>query len=122
MVSLIGFNMSLVQNNIFRFLFLVIIIFFLINLISVWRKLQNTSYPKQNQTSCNISMVESDRWICESNEKWQQRREFYSKQHEKNILTMNEYENYFSENWFPEFQCQNEIRLGDRDGGKWVRL
>jgi len=80
------------------------------------------NFSKQNQFSCNISMIESDRFLCESDEKWQQRRQFYSKQHEKNILTMNEYDNYFSQNWFPEFQCQNEIRLGEHDGGKWVRL
>jgi hypothetical protein len=67
-------------------------------------------------------MIESDQFLCESDDKWEQRRKFYSKQHEKNILTMNEYENYFYENWFPEFKCQNEIRLGERDGGKWVRF
>jgi hypothetical protein len=67
-------------------------------------------------------MFESDGFLCESDKKWLKRREFYSKQHEKNILTMNEYEKYFSKNWLPEFQCQNEIRLGEGDGGKWVRI
>lgn len=75
-------------------------------------------YPTRN--ICSQSLIESDQLFCESNEKWQKRREFYMKEHEKNILTMNEYENYFKENWSPEFQCQNEIRLGQGDGGKWV--
>jgi hypothetical protein len=76
---------------------------------------------KQSKTSCDISMIESDQFICESDEQWQSRRKFYLKQHEKNILTMNEYENYFRENWFPDFQCEHETRIGVGYGGKWVR-
>lgn len=111
--------MSLLRSNRLRFVFLVFIVLIGINLRY---KLNYEYYLKRNDTSCNLSMIESDRFLCESNEKWKKRREFYSKQHEKNIMTMNEYENYFSKNWFPEFQCQNEIRLGERDGGKWVRF
>ena len=65
-------------------------------------------------------MSESYGLFCESNEKWLERKNFYVQQREKNIFTMNEYENYFKENWSPEFQCENEIRLGENDGGKWV--
>ncbi len=114
--------MSIIQYNLFRSLFIIIIIFFIINVNFIRYKFQYKFNLKQNQTLCNISMIESDQFLCESDDKWEQRRKFYSKQHEKNILTMNEYENYFYENWFPEFKCQNEIRLGERDGGKWVRF
>src|ERR1700728_2600744 len=109
--------MSLMQYNLLRFLFFIIIISFIINFNFLWYKL----HLKRNDILCNISMFESDQFLCESDDKWKIRKEFYLKQHEKNILTMNEYENYFSKNWFQEFQCQNEIRLGHMDGGKWVR-
>jgi hypothetical protein len=78
--------------------------------------------PQQNKTLCNLSMIESDQFICESDENWETRRKFYVKQHERNILTMNEYDDYFSKNWFEEFKCQNETRIGTGDGGKWVRF
>ncbi|CAF4494734.1 unnamed protein product [Rotaria sp. Silwood2] len=112
--------MSLLQNNRFRLLILGIIIIFLIKFNFTDNKIQNKNNVQQKENLCNRSMIESDQLICESDEKWQQRRDFYSQQHDKNILTMNEYENYFYKNWFPEFQCQNEIRLGQGDGGKWA--
>jgi hypothetical protein len=99
-------------------LFLFSLLYF--NLI---RNLLDRQYASHTRSKgCNWSMVESDQYLCEPTEKWFQRRAFYSEQHEKNRLTMNEYENYFKRNWRPEFQCDNEIRLGDGDGGKWVSL
>lgn len=122
MVLFLGFKMSLIQYNLLRVLFVIIIIFFLTNLNFIRYKLRERyNFFQSNQTLCNISLIESDAFLCESDEKWQKRREFYSEQHETNILTMNEYENYFSKNWLPEFQCENELRLGENDGGKWVR-
>lgn len=112
--------MSSIRCNLVPFTSLLFIIFVVINFDSLRYKLKNENYLQRNVTSCNRSMIESDRFLCESDEKWAKRREFYSKQHEKNIMTMNEYENYFFKNWFPEFQCHNEIRLGHGDGGKWV--
>ncbi|UJR33604.1 hypothetical protein I4U23_021041 [Adineta vaga] len=73
-----------------------------------------------SSSSCNISMTESDQFICESDKKWLERRKFYLNQHEENIFTMNEYENYFRKNWFPDFQCSNEKLIGQGDGGKWA--
>jgi hypothetical protein len=67
-----------------------------------------------------MSMIESDKFICESDENWQKRREFYLQRHEKNILPMNEYQDYLLKNWIEEFKCKNETRLGTGDGGKWV--
>ncbi len=113
------FNMNSMRYNRLRFSFIVFIVFLMIN---PRYKFHYEYYLKRNMTLCNRSMIESDRFLCESDEKWETRREFYSKQHEKNIITMNEYDNYLFKNWFPEFQCQNEIRLGEGDGGKWVRL
>ena len=110
------------RQTVFRLLFIGAIVFFIFNFDYIQKKFQSQYNLKQNQTLCNLSMIESDQYLCETDEKWQRRREFYSEQHEKNILTMNDYENYFSRNWSPEFQCQNEIRLGDGDGGKWVSV
>lgn len=106
------------RHNLWRFLYLGIIISFIISLNFIRPKYKDKL--KQSNTSCMLSMIESDQFLCESDEKWQNRRKFYSEQYEKNILTMNEYENYFYKNWFPDFQCQNETRIGVGDGGKWV--
>jgi hypothetical protein len=115
--------MTTTRHTILRLCFVGIIVYFIANFNFIRNQIQDFQYNfKHNKTSCNISMIESDQYLCETDEKWQKRREVYSKQHEKNILTMNEYEHYFSKNWFPEFQCQNEIRLGDGDGGKWVSI
>ncbi len=113
--------MILLQHNLFRLLLLGIIIGLIISFQFIRYKMQYGYNLKQSKTSCDISMIESDQFICESDEQWQSRRKFYLKQHEKNILTMNEYENYFRENWFPDFQCEHETRIGVGDGGKWVR-
>ena len=80
---------------------------------------QNRSKFRRDQ--CEVSLNESDGFLCESDEKWTQRRKFYRETNEKNRMTMNEYENYFKTNWRPEFECEHEIRLGEDDGGKWVR-
>ena len=72
------------------------------------------------RTACNMSLIESDHLLCESDERWHERRAYYFKQHERNRQTMNEYRNYFDNNWYREFRCPNEIRLGEGDGGKWV--
>ena len=112
-------NMRLIQLNFRRSFFVVVV--FLINLYFLGRNFHwKSHWWYGNDTSCNFSMSESHGLFCESDEKWLERKSFYAEQREKNIFTMNEYENYFKQNWFPEFQCQNEIRLGERDGGKWV--
>ncbi|CAF0782653.1 unnamed protein product [Rotaria sp. Silwood1] len=112
--------MTLLQHNRLRFFILGIIFIFMIKFNFMHHKVQNKNIFKGTKNSCNLSMIESDQLICESDEIWQKRRAFYSEQHDRNILTMNDYENYFYKNWFPEFQCPNETRLGEGDGGKWA--
>lgn len=112
-----------VISNRFRYFLLFIFIFLLVNLNLVGKQLQarHRSKTRTNEINCELSMFESDEYFCENEDKWKRRRTFYAEQREKNIQTMNEFEDYFEKNWFPEFQCENEVRLGDGDGGKWVR-
>ncbi|CAF3618317.1 unnamed protein product [Rotaria socialis] len=132
-MQLINVNMSLLKNSRFRFLFVISITFLI--LIFYFNRDHNHNHnhnhdhdhdveiiksSKSKPSTCRQSMIESDRFICESDEKWQSRRDFYSKQHERNTLSMNEYERYFYLNWLPEFQCHNETRIGYGDGGKWA--
>ncbi|CAF4144109.1 unnamed protein product, partial [Rotaria magnacalcarata] len=119
--------MSLLKNSRFRFVSVISITFLI--LIFYFNGDHNHDHgveivkgSKSKSSTCHKSMIESDQFICESDEKWQSRRDFYSKQHEKNTLSMNEYEKYFYLNWLPEFQCHNETRIGYGDGGKWVRF
>ena len=108
--------MPILFRYLIRMLILALISFSMINVNLILHY-----YEKRfHQHRCEMSMNESDQYVCESDEKWQQRRIFYAKQHHNNTMTMNEYEKYFEKNWFPEFQCEHEIRLGDGDGGKWV--
>lgn len=113
--------MSLIQLHFTRSFLSIVLILFVINLYLLGYRLRS-KYPwfGGNITSCNFSLSESEGLFCESDEKWLERKTFYREQREKNLFTMNEYEDYFKQNWFPEFQCQNEIRLGELDGGKWV--
>ncbi|CAF0750355.1 unnamed protein product [Adineta ricciae] len=79
-----------------------------------------TKAGKVDSSLCKTSMIQSDRFICESEDKWLSRRKFYLNQREKNIFTMNEYSDYFQKNWFPDFQCPQETLIGRGDGGKWA--
>lgn len=120
-ISRIDSQMSLIQLHFTRSFLSIVLILFVINLYLLGYRLRS-KYPwfGGNITSCNFSLSESEGLFCESDEKWLERKTFYREQREKNLFTMNEYEDYFKQNWFPEFQCQNEIRLGELDGGKWV--
>ena len=114
--------MTAVSRNLLRVLFIGLLLFSLLYFILIRYLFDRRQESQIHSLGCNRSMIESDQYLCEPAEKWFKRRAFYSEQHEKNRLTMNEYENYFEENWRPEFQCDHEIRLGDGDGGKWVSL
>ncbi|CAF0909282.1 unnamed protein product [Adineta steineri] len=112
--------MGLMQYNRYRFLVTGVIICFIIILYYNRQTIPHKYDMKQNESLCYTAMIESDQLLCESDEKWQKRRKFYLQQHEKNIFTMNEYKNYFYKNWFPDFQCEHEMRVGEGDGGKWA--
>src|ERR1700722_16368925 len=105
------FPLKLIQRRLTFFILIGITILLIasFNIVNHHPYMKSPEIHSTNALSCNVSMIESDQFFCESNEKWQERRQFYSNQRDKNVLAMNEYKNYFRKNWFPEFKCEDEI-------------
>lgn len=115
--------MRLIQLHFTRSFLSIVLIFSLVYLYFLGYRLHSKyAWFAGGIISCELSLGESEGLFCESDEKWVERKTFYREKREKNVFTMNEYEDYFQRNWFPEFQCQNEILLGAGDGGKWVNI
>lgn len=69
---------------------------------------------------CDLSLRESDKFICESDSLWNERKRLFKIQDERNINKVN-HRIFFSSNWEPNFHCSHAHRVGKMgDGGKWV--
>ncbi|CAF3906637.1 unnamed protein product [Adineta steineri] len=69
---------------------------------------------------CNLSLLESDGWFCESNSDWKRRKRIHRIQHKRNRISDDRYL-FFQNNWEPTIHCQFERRIGNTgDGGKWI--
>ena len=69
---------------------------------------------------CVLSLMESDGWICESNDDWNLRKQLHRVQDRRNRKT-NTVSAFFEKNWEPTIHCSFDQRIGNiGDGGKWV--
>ncbi len=99
------------------FIIIAIIIIFLYKLqLHTWSSLSFLTTKK----NCVKSMLESDDFICESDELWNERKILYRIQDELNMKKLPS-SPYFLKNWEPNFHCSHARRIGRMgDGGKWV--
>lgn len=77
----------------------------------------NGSMPRE---LCQLSLLESDGWFCESDNDWKRRKRLYHLQDRRNRFNDIRHV-FFQNNWEPTIQCAYERRVGTMgDGGKWV--
>jgi len=70
--------------------------------------------------SCSKSLMESDNFICESDDLWNERKILYQIQDKLNMQKRPSSE-FFLTNWEPNFHCSYARRIGEMgDGGKWI--
>ena len=70
--------------------------------------------------SCFLSQCESDRFFCESDYLWNERKKIYTLQNKLNMMKISD-EIFFKSNWEVNFHCSHKMRIGKMgDGGKWV--
>jgi hypothetical protein len=76
------------------------------------------SFIKINR--CSKSLIESDNFICESDDLWNERKILYQIQDKLNMQKLSS-SKFFLTNWEPNFHCSHARRIGKMgDGGKWV--
>jgi len=64
--------------------------------------------------------MESDNFICESDDLWNERKILYQIQDKLNMQKL-PYAQFFLTNWEPNFHCSHARRIGKMgDGGKWI--
>src|SRR5690348_9772251 len=98
------------------FIFIVISIFLIYQFQSYFWSL--SSFIKTN--NCLQSSIESDNFICESDELWNERKLLYRIQDKLNMQKLPS-SPFFLSNWEPNFHCSHAHRIGRMgDGGKWV--
>jgi hypothetical protein len=70
--------------------------------------------------NCLKSLIESDNFICESDNLWNERKILYEIQDKLNMDKLPN-SKYFFTNWEPNFHCSHAQRVGKMGvGGKWV--
>lgn len=70
--------------------------------------------------NCDLSLKQSDNFICESDSIWNERKHIYKIQDERNMAKRNS-SIFFLTNWEPNFHCSHARRVGNMgDGGKWI--
>lgn len=107
------------QNQwLIRILIILVIITFLL-----YKFLPNTWFSSSlffGNTNCLKSYHESDGFICESDELWNERKVLYQIQDKLNLRKLPSAP-YFLKNWEPNFHCSHARRIGQMgDGGKWI--
>jgi len=71
-------------------------------------------------SKCELSLFESDGYICESDAVWNERKRTYHIQDDENMIPHNS-SFFFLDNWTQDFHCSNSRRIGSPgEGGKWV--
>ncbi|CAF1519411.1 unnamed protein product [Rotaria sp. Silwood1] len=97
--------------------FLVLII---VSIILFWNGQSCSQIPLILTNDCHLSLIESDHFICESNNIWNERKTVYQTQDKENMMKRQS-NIFFLTNWEPNFHCSHARRIGKMgDGGKWV--
>ena len=80
-----------------------------------------SSIPARLLTNdCAKSLRESDQFICEPDQLWEERKHLYRQQDKENMVKRAD-RIFFLSNWEPNFHCSHAARVGRMgDGGKWV--
>ena len=80
----------------------------------------SASSSSRRPTTCSTSLEESDGFICEPDEIWQERKLVYRLQDKSNLMKKSS-SIFFLSNWEPNFHCSHARRIGQMgDGGKWL--
>ncbi|CAF2874970.1 unnamed protein product [Rotaria sp. Silwood2] len=98
-------------------LFLVLII---VSIILFWGEQSCSKISSIFSGNCHLSLSESDDFICEPDNVWNERKNVYRAQDKENMMKRQS-NIFFLTNWEPNFHCSHARRVGRMgDGGKWV--
>ena len=90
-----------------------------ISVVFIWNY-QTCPEVTLTPNECQLSLLESDGFICEPNALWHERKRSYQIQQKENLIYRNT-SFFFLDNWTPNFHCSNPRRIGNTgEGGKWV--
>lgn len=105
---------------IFRVLIGQLLVTVLICIIFIWNHRRCPELVVPVNDDCQVSLQESDDFICEPNYLWDERKRSYHRQDKENMIERNT-SFFFLDNWGPNFHCSNARRIGSTgEGGKWV--
>ncbi|CAF4547309.1 unnamed protein product, partial [Didymodactylos carnosus] len=95
-------------------------LFYDVSITNVFSKVSCNIVRSCSPLDCQLSLYESDRYFCEPDPDWNERKNVYNMQNRRNLLKTT-HSLFFLTNWEPNFHCTFERRLGHiGDGGKWV--
>ena len=110
--------MALSSNFQARLLQLLIIV--LVTTLLIWNYPTCPKLIPMVNNDCQLSLAESDGFICEWDTNWKERKSSYHMQDTRNMIKrLTAF--FFFDNWSPNFHCSNAQRVGNMgEGGKWV--
>ena len=97
-----------------------VLVTILLSIIFLWNYRLGPQLTLISNDECQLSLLESDGFICEPDTLWNERKYSYHIQDKENMIPRNT-SFFFLDNWTPNFHCSNARRIGSTgEGGKWV--
>ncbi|CAF3342166.1 unnamed protein product [Rotaria sp. Silwood2] len=97
-----------------------VLVLVIVSIIFFWSGQSYFKMPLIFTSNCHLSLTESDDFICEPDNVWNERKNVYRAQDKENMIKR-ESNIFFLTNWEPNFHCSHARRIGRMgDGGKWV--
>jgi hypothetical protein len=97
-----------------------VLVTLLISIIFIWSYQTCPKIALTVNDGCQLSLLESDGFMCEPDALWNERKKSYHIQDKENMIPRNT-SFFFLDNWTPNFHCSNARRIGTTgEGGKWV--